>query len=381
MISTEQIKELLEKLISGRISREEEEELFDLVNNQDIDDKIIAWLYMRWDGSPKRSIGFHSDRIYEKIRTHLNFPAKSSKEERAFVNYVIEKQNTSNPRTLQRLLKYVAVFVIASVSSYFLAKHNGFGEKFTEGNYTEVRAENGSKSAIILPDSTNIKLNSGSYLRYPTDFTGMNRKVYFEGEAFFKVKPGHPYPFYVNTGNISIRVTGTEFNVKSFPDDQYIETTLISGSIIIEELDQEKKIKNQVVLNPNQLAVYNKNTNILEITNLVVEEEIVEEIIPKQAVLVTADVPIVKSPEITTAWTDDNLVIYNERFDEFLIRLERWYNVDIEIVDEDLKEFRYHATFKNETIEEALAALQAASTGTPAYFKYHITNDQIAITK
>jgi ferric-dicitrate binding protein FerR (iron transport regulator) len=209
----------------------------------------------------------------------------------------------------------------------------------------------------------------------------MNRQVYFEGEAFFKVKTGLPFPFYVNTGNISIKVTGTEFNVKSFPDDQFIETTLISGSIIIEEFDEEKQSKNQVVLNPNQLAVYHKSTSKLEITDLVVEKEIVKEIIPKKAALVTTEVPIIKSPELTTAWTDDNLVIYHERLDELSTRLERWYNVKIEIIDEELKEHRYKATFESETIEEALDALRNAATGTPAYFKYQINKDQIMITK
>jgi ferric-dicitrate binding protein FerR (iron transport regulator) len=381
MISTEDIRKLLEEFISGRISKEDEKELFDLVNKQESDGKITAWLYRRWDDAPTRSIGFHSEGIYEKIRNNLNLHTQSSKEERDYANYVMDIENRKNNKFFLPFLKYAVVFIFAAASSYFLARFTGFSEKFVEADFTEVRAENGSKSTIVLPDSTVIKLNSDSYLRYPTSFTGMNRQVYFEGEAFFKVKTGLPFPFYVNTGNISIKVTGTEFNVKSFPDDQFIETTLISGSIIIEEFDEEKQPKNQVVLNPNQLAVYHKSTSKLEITDLVVEEEIVEEIIPKKAVLVTTEAPNIKSPEITTAWTIDNLVIYNERLDEATNRLERWYDVTIEILDEELKGHRYNATFETETIEEALAALQAASKGKPAYFNYQINKDQITITK
>jgi ferric-dicitrate binding protein FerR (iron transport regulator) len=351
------------------------------VNKQELDGKITAWLYRRWDEAPTRSIGFHSEGIFEKIRMNLDLPAKSSKEERDYANYVIDIENRKSRNLFLPFLKYAVVFIFAAASAYLLAKYSGIGEEFVEKNYAEVRTENGSKSTIVLPDSTVIKLNSDSYLRYPTSFTGMNRQVYFEGEAFFKVKTGLPFPFYVNTGNISIKVTGTEFNVKSFPDDQFIETTLISGSIIIEEFDEEKQSKNQVVLNPNQLAVYHKSTSKLEITDLVVEKEIVKEIIPKKAALVTTEVPIIKSPELTTAWTDDNLVIYHERLDELSTRLERWYNVKIEIIDEELKEHRYKATFESETIEEALDALRNAATGTPAYFKYQINKDQIMITK
>ena len=380
MISTEHIKELFEDFISGKISREDEKELFDLVNNQEEDGKILAWLYKRWDESARRSYGFHSEGVYEKIRMNLNLPARSSKEEIDYVRLVIDNSR-KNVFSVRQFFKYAAVFVFALVSSYFLVKYSGFNESPTEKNYVEVRAENGSKPTMILPDSTIVKLNSGSFLRWPDHFKGKNREVFFEGEAYFKVKTGQPAPFYVHTGNISIRVTGTEFNVKSFPDDEFIETTLISGSIIIEELDREKPLRNQVVLNPNQLAVYNKSTNKLEITNLVIEEEIVEEIIPKKAAIVPTNTPVIKSPEITTAWTDDNLIIYHERLDELAIRLERWYDVSIEIMDEELKKHRYKATFDNEPIEEALDALRDAAKGTPAYFKYQINKDQISITK
>jgi len=380
MISTEYIKRLLEDFISGRISREDEKELFDIINKQELDSKIVAWLFMRWDGSARHSIGFHSEGIYEKIRKNLDLPSKSSKEEIDYAKLVIDN-NRKNVFSVVQFIKYAVVFIVALASSYFLLEYSGLDESFEEKSYTEVRAENGSKPTMVLPDSTIVKLNSGSILRWPDHFKGKNRQVFFEGEAYFKVKTGQPSPFYVNTGNISIRVTGTEFNVKSFPDDQFIETTLISGSIIIEELDQEKQSKNQVVLNPNQLAVYNKSTNKLEISDLVIEEEIIKEIIPKKAVLVTTDAPTIKSPEITTAWTNDNLVIYNERLDELSIRLERWYDVNIEIMDEELKEHTYKATYEKETIEQALDALQAAAKGTPAYFKYQINKDQIMITK
>jgi len=378
MISAEHMKRLLEEFISGKMSREDEKELFDLINKQELDSKIIAWLYMRWDGSARRSIGFHSEGIYEKIRRNLNLPAKSSREERDYARHVIEKENRKKSRLVLQFIKYAAVFIVASVSSYFLVTYSGSGEELLEETYSQIRTDNGSRSTMILPDSSIIKLNSGSFLRYPNNFKGTNRQVYFEGEAFFNVKTGQPSPFYVNTGNISIKVTGTEFNVKSFPDDQFIETTLISGSIIIEELDQEKQIKNQVILNPNEIAVYDKTTNKLEITDFVIEEEI----IPKQAVRVTTSPPNIKSPKINTAWKDDILVFNDERLDEISTRLERCFDVNIEIVDEELKEFRYSGTFENKTVEQVMDALQHASTSSLAStFKFQINKDQITITK
>jgi len=372
MHSTEEIKRLLEEFVSGKIRSEDEEELFDILNNQEIDSKIITWLYMRWDESSTRTIGFHSEGAYEKICKNLNLPVRSSTEERSYVNHVIDKEKHITRRLVSNLLKYAAVFIVAVVCSYLIIKYSGSGEELFTETFTEIRAENGSKSTIVLPDSSIVRLNSGSYLRYPADFTGTNRQVFFEGEAFFDVKKEHPFPFYAKTGNISIKVTGTKFNVKSFPEEQFIETTLLSGRIIIEELNQEEHLKQQVIMNPNQFAVYNKNTNKLEISDFVVEKEI----IPLQAVQVSTESKVIKNPEVITAWKDDKFIFYNESFDNLTIRMERWFDVNIEIVNEELKEYRFSGTFESENIEQALDALKLASS-----FKYQINKDKVAITK
>lgn len=370
MLSTEHLKKLLENFISEKISRKDAEELFDIINNHDIDGKILTWLYMKWDQSSLGSPGFHSEELYEKIRKNLNLPAKSSKEEKDYVNFLIEQEIRTNHKLVLKILKYAAVFIIAVMSSFLLLKYTRFSEKIIEETYTEIRIQNGSKSTLVLPDSTIIKLNSGSCLRYPDHFKGTNRRVFLEGEAFFDVSLGQPSPFYVETSNISIKVTGTKFNVKSFPDEPYIETTLISGSIIIEELNHRNRLKHQTVLNPNQLAVYNKNTNKLAVSDLNVEEEI----IPIQVIRVTTEPIISNNIEISTAWKDDKLVFYNERFDELTLRFERWYNVNIKILDEELKDYRFTGTFQSENIEQALEALKFASS-----FEYQIDKNQITI--
>jgi len=372
MLSIEHLKKLLEDFISGKISPEDAEELFFIINNYDIDSKILAWLYMRWDKSSQRSPGLYLEGLYEKIRKNLNLPTKSSEEEKDYVNYLIEHKIPTKRKMVQNILKYAAVFVIAVMSSFLLLKYIGITEEIIEETYTEIRIQNGSKSTVVLPDSTTVKLNSGSYLRYPDHFKGVNRQVFLEGEAFFDVYPGQTPPFYVKTSNVSIKVTGTKFNVKSFPDEPYIETTLISGKIIIEDVNRENGSMNQTALSPNQLAIYDKSTNKFKVSDLKDEEEI----IPIQAIRVTTESKTINSIEISTAWTDDKLVFYNENFDELITRLERWYNVNIKILDEELKDYRFTGTFKDETIEQVMEALQLASS-----FEYQINKNMITIKK
>ncbi|HEC44488.1 MAG TPA: FecR family protein [Bacteroides sp.] len=373
MPSSQHIKRLLDEFISGKITPEDENDLFDFVNNHDIDSTLIAWMYKKWTDSPKRSVGFHSEGANEKIRRKLNLPDRSSREEREYANHVIELEKRKKGRFIPQIFRIAAVLALALIGSYLVLMRSGYFTTMPlKESYSEVFANNGSKSTIVLPDSSIIILNSGSYLRYPVNFHGKNRWVYFEGEAFFNIKTGKAYPFYVNTGNISIRVTGTEFNVKSFPEDQFIETTLISGSIIIEELDEKKQLINQIFLNPNQFAVYDKNTNKIEVSDLLIEDEI----IPKQAVRVEHEPAVLKTPQITVAWKDDKFVFYNESLEEIAIRMERWYDTKIVIQDEELKKYRYSGTFEDENIEQALDALKLAAS-----FEFQINNNQITIKR
>jgi ferric-dicitrate binding protein FerR (iron transport regulator) len=374
MSSIEHLKDLLDDFVSGKISQENAEELFSIINTQDVDSKILAWLYLKWDKTSSRSTGSHSERIYEKIRKNLNLSEKATKEERQYVNHMLNKE-TGSTKIALNIMKYAAIFVFAVLASLLLFRNSGFILKKTEESYTEIRIENGSKSTIVLPDSTVINLNSGSYLKYPDHFAAENRRVFLEGEAFFNVKPGRAYPFYVKTSTISIKVIGTQFNVKSFSEEQNVETTLLSGNIVIEGQDQGNLPKQQFVLNPNQLAVYNKNTSRMNILELDTEEELTL----AQPISVTSlqnKQMINTNAGILTAWKDNKLVFSNEKLDDLSLRLERWYNVEIQIEDKDIKDYRFTGSFTTENIAQVLEALKLASS-----FEYQIDKNRITITK
>jgi hypothetical protein len=92
MYTTEHLKKLLSDFIEGRISQEDAEELFEIINHHDVDSKLLAWLYMKWDESPVRSKGFHSAGVFDKVRKNLNLPISRSKEEQDYVNYMIREK-------------------------------------------------------------------------------------------------------------------------------------------------------------------------------------------------------------------------------------------------------------------------------------------------
>lgn len=374
MYTAEHLKKLLSDFIEGRISREGAEELFEIINHHDVDSKLLAWLYMKWEESPTRSKGFHSEGVFEKVRKNLNLPHSRSKEEKDYVNYMIQGKSRSNRRIGINLLKYASVFIFAVLSSYFTLCYLGIDNPIQQETFTEISTKYGSRSTIILPDSTVVTLNSGSYLKYPDRFTGKNRSVFLEGEAYFNVKPGQPNPFYVETANnLSIKVTGTRFNVKSFSDEKYIETTLVSGKIVIEKMDQEKRLQQQLIVKPNQMAVFDKDTRRLSLLDLTLKEEI---IVPIKSIRLESEPEVGQNVQILTAWKDEKLIFYNEPMQKLAIKLERWYDVEIILQDEELLDLHFTGTFANENIEQALEALKRASS-----FKYKMDKNQININK
>jgi len=208
--------------------------------------------------------------------------------------------------------------------------------------YFEAVAPKGSRSFITMTDSTSIWLNAGTKLRYNTGYGITNRDVYLEGEAYFEVKKNQEYQFRVITSHTSITALGTTFNVKSYPEESTIETTLEEGMVELEILNGTNLLGNvtKVILNPNQTAVLDKKGS--------------SSMGPApQFVIVPVD-----DIKAYTSWKDDKWIIKNERMSLLAPKLERRFNVKVVFRDEDLKEYMITATFEDESLEQVLEAMR-----------------------
>ena len=98
-------------------------------------------------------------------------------------------------------------------------------EKLT---YNTLTVPYGKRFDIVLSDGTHVFLNSGTSFTYPIEFIkGKSREVFLDGEAYFDVVKNSENPFIVNTGALSVRVLGTKFNLSSYAEDEFINTTLV----------------------------------------------------------------------------------------------------------------------------------------------------------
>ena len=233
----------------------------------------------------------------------------------------------------------------------------------------EVMAKKGARSRIILPDGTQVWLNSDSKIQYDKSFDDTIREVTLDGEAYFDVVKNPKRPFIVHTSNIDIRVLGTAFNVKSYSQEKTIETTLIHG--LVEVTDKNEPQLSKIILRPKEKLVFNKLETDFEKN----DKTTVKPVIEKNAI-----VPLSKNVADTalkeTSWIYNRLDFDGDTFSELAVKMERWFNVKIRFKDEKVANERLHGAFEDESLEEALKVLQLITT-----FTYKLNNNELEINK
>lgn len=227
----------------------------------------------------------------------------------------------------------------------------------------EVYTRHGNRTKLVLPDSSVVWLNAGSRLTYEPDFGSSNRNTTLVGEAFFDVRKS-TVPFVISAKGIRIKVLGTAFNVKSYPDERTTETSLLRGRV---EVTLDKRPGETIVLKPNEKLI---------VSNAPVQNKTGKTKTQPLVVLRELE-PVTDGSLVETSWVENKLVFQDETLEEVARKMERWYNVRIAITDPALSQLRVGGgPFENETIEQALTALQIAFN-----FKFTVNGSQITITR
>lgn len=237
----------------------------------------------------------------------------------------------------------------------------------------EITVKKGAKTKLQLPDGSKVWVNSDSKLSYPETFQGNQRDVYLEGEAYFDVVKDPKHPFIVHTSGIDVRVLGTAFNVKSYEAEPTIEATLVHGMIEVTKINEPTAPK--VILKHHEKLIYNK------FVKTTINETPAENKSPQNSnkPAITIAQIAKQTPDsafLETAWVYNRLRFEDERMDALALKMERWFDVNIRINNDKLKAYRLTGSFENETIEEALKALQYLVS-----FKYRIENRNVTITQ
>jgi transmembrane sensor len=237
----------------------------------------------------------------------------------------------------------------------------------------EIISRSGARTKLLLPDGSQVWLNAGSKLNYSNAYNVTLREVDLEGEAYFDVVKATGRPFIVHASSLNIRAVGTAFVVKSYPQDETIETTLLRGIIEVTRKDLPDGPK--VILKPNEKLIFSKQPE-MEVHHYASDTPAKSARTIGKISVAAVSIAIPDSNKVETSWVYNRLVFDGDTFQELAKKMERWYNVKITIKSKELLRYRFKGAFENETIQEALNALQLT-----AEFSYKINNNEIDIFK
>ena len=314
-------KEVLLRYLKGSGSDEDVSIMQQWLDNTATEHELYEESLRFWDGiTPDQDIKGYSgdhilDRIYHKIKIEEAIFLNKTKPKIRFINYL----------TRIAAILFIPVLV-ASLLFYF--QNNSFRNL---KSYAEIHSPYGTRTTFYLPDGSTGWLNGGSSLKFPTQFGSKVRDVKLTGEAYFNVISNHKKPFIVSTDNIDVKVFGTSFNVMAYADEQIAEVTLESGQVEVFK-KTNNIIKSIGILKPNESCIYNLLSDSTKILSINRTEKL--------------------------SWLDGKLTFKYVPFEEVVRKINRWYNVNIVIMDELLHSYVYYGTFKDETLEEVLRLLQ-----------------------
>ncbi len=229
---------------------------------------------------------------------------------------------------------------------------------------------------MVLPDDTQVWLNSESKLQYKDTFNDSIREVHLDGEGFFDVKKDSKRPFIVHTSGIDIKVLGTAFNVKAHSEEPTVEATLIHG--LIEVVNQKELKAPKILLYPYEKLVFNRNEKAGRDITVSEPSRSINKIGQLTPAISINSLPknIADTAIIETSWVYDKLIFEGDTFQELVVKMERWFNVKIEFRNDRIASYRLKGVFENETIEQALGELQLI-----AKFSYSIKDNVVIIDK
>lgn len=208
---------------------------------------------------------------------------------------------------IRRMAATLALLITSSIACYYA--WDDIQKSSQDVVLCQLEVPLGSQTKVVLPDGSMVCLNSGSVLKYdPTFIRNKNRDIYLTGEGYFKVRKNEDKPFIVHVGDLKIKVLGTIFNVRAYKEEPNVEISLVEGRVNV--FAQSEAVGN-VVLSPNQRAIYDKETKSLFAENI--------------------------DADIATQWITGRLSFVNTSLVQIMADIERRYNVHIIIDSEQMK--------------------------------------------
>lgn len=278
------------------------------------------------------------------------YPSNTETRERILHNIKSETKDWNTSRQLRfSIPQYwarIAAILILSVSLSYLLFYFTNNDKPVQAGANIIKKENplGVRSHYILSDGTEVFLNAGSSISFPRNFTGKDRVVNLNGEAYFEVKSDKNRPFKVVSDRLSVSVLGTKFNFNTTFETNAV--ALVEGKVKY----SNDRLGEEVILRPGQMASYNETASEFMISDF--------------------------DADVMLGWKDGNLVFQDASLEQVIDGLNKWYGVSVEVENiGSSQKWSYTASFRNESLETVLLNMSTVKD-----FTYEISDHQVTIS-
>lgn len=246
-----------------------------------------------------------------------------------------EKTSGKSRRLLTFVTRVAAILLLpAAIAFFYLGQKASRPAELMQTVSTPMA----SKTSFVLPDGSKVWLNSGSTISYEGNFDGEQRRVKLRGEAYFDVQKSKR-PFVVETGLFSVNVLGTAFNVMAY-DHEIPTVTLERGKVELETSSKKREF-----LSPGQQAIIDTSSQKISLKTV--------------------------ETDLYSSWIHNRLIFRDEPLRNVIPRLERWYNIEIDLTDNKLNNIPMTAQIEFESIREVMELMSLTMPLT-----YHYSKDK-----
>lgn len=342
--------EIIIKYLSGEATAEETESLYEWVSESDENYKYFLFNKNIYDcANPTFPISdINEERAFKKIshttRARLNWKVSVSIAAAViFLTFMsvniaklitsevpavtkVQQKNSSAVLTLatgkQVILDKEASGKISDANGVIInmkdgeLKYNTADQIATQEQFNEIYVPRSGEFYLVLDDGTKVWMNADTKLKYPTKFTGKERKVFLEGEAFFEVTPDQKHPFRVVSPSQDVIVLGTSFNICAYNTNKEMFVTLQSGKVEVNATISGQK----TTLVPGEQAIIQKFNGTISTRTV--------------------------DASSYSDWRFGKLLFTSSTLEEIFDRLSKHYDLEVEWEDEELKSIKFSGEIK-----------------------------------
>ena len=308
---TDYQEQLILKLLNGTISRNEHRTLSAWMDESEENKKLVSDFTWMWKTTKDQQevVGFETSEEWKKFELSIGQRHVEKAKEVKFYSY-------SNGLKIAASISVIALFSWVLYLTFFKQQ-------------TILKESGDTMVQLDLPDGSEVWLNHDSQITYQDDFNSDTRIVTLTGEAFFEVKHDRQKPFIIETKSARIKVLGTSFNVRAYEETNDTEVFVATGLVNFSNI----KNKEGINVKPGETAVAKNNIVLL-----------------------------LEAPENLNvlAWKEKQLIFKRSSLSTVIKNLETYFEIDMEIRNEDISRCRFTGSFSQPTLEEIIEALSVS---------------------